>query len=185
MCHDARLDLINRHFRITRSDWSITLSGRSESPRYVTPPHTPPRARDNTYFFTGVRGFPGTYRRWSSHHLRPRCNYRWVDDATSPDVHETFVSLHFRDGRRITKSRRKSPLFPPWMDCRWSTRAFILPPRYFSIILDDEFFGQNELLAPIASTAYFFFFFFDTRWNWLNTPSFTSKRATLAFFKGI
>lgn len=140
MCHNARLDLINRYFRITRSDWSITLSGRSsKSPRYVNPTYIP-RTRDNTYFFTRVRGFPGTYRRWSSYHLRPRRNYRWVDGATSamcPDVHETFISLHFRDGPLVelqnrAENHRVVSTVPKWIAAEALVRYFV--PWYFSII---------------------------------------------------
>ena len=116
--HNARLNLINRHFWITPSDWSITFSQLRITDTLI--PYIPSRARDNTYFFTVVRGFPRTYRR---HDLRTTFDRAATIDesmvlsAWCPDVHETFVSLFGWFSRRITKSRKKSLLlFPPYQN---------------------------------------------------------------------
>lgn len=191
MCHNARLDLINRHFRITRSDWSITLFPVAAPNRRDTlyTPAQPPRTKDNTYFFTRVRGFPGTYRRWSSHHLRPSRNYRWVDGATSamrPDVHETFVSLHFRDGPRSSNYKIAQKItvvstVSEWIAAEALVRLFY--PLVFFNYTWRRVFRTEWVISTNCIDRVFFFFFVDTWWKRLNTRSFTSsERSVLAFF---
>jgi len=158
--HNARLNLINRHFWITPSDWSITFSQLRITDTLI--PYIPSRARDNTYFFTVVRGFPRTYRR---HDLRTFDRAATIDESTvlsawCPVVHETFVSLHFSDGSLVElQSRVKNHrcyFHRTRIDRRWSIRALFCSLVFFNYVYgrQETGFGQNEWLAPIASTVH-------------------------------
>lgn len=190
MCHNARLDLINRHFRITRSDWSITLSGRSsKSPRYVNPVYISREREIIRTFSRESVDFRGhivddlrtTFDRAAtideSTVLPARC-VRMSMKHLSHCTFATVLSSNYKIAQKITVVST----VPEWIAAEALVRYFVL--WYFSIIFGTTGFGQNELLAPIASAAYnrVIFLILDGK-GLMHVHSLHSKDLYLHFFK--